>query len=34
MKKEARKINDKILGAFHTLNMEDARNYVIEVKNV
>ncbi|KAI7798992.1 putative solute carrier family 9, partial [Triplophysa rosa] len=30
MKKEARKINDKILGAFHTLNMEDARNYVIE----
>ncbi|XP_056598130.1 sodium/hydrogen exchanger 3.2 isoform X1 [Triplophysa dalaica] len=30
MKKDARKINDKILGAFHTLNMEDARNYVLE----
>lgn len=30
MKKDSRKINDKILAAFHTLNVEDAKNYVIE----
>lgn len=32
MKSDARKQNDNIFGAFHKLNLEDAKNYVTAVR--
>lgn len=32
MKSDARKHNDNIFGAFHKLNLEDAKNYVTVVR--